>query len=384
MALRLTSSCCLLLMLAGCHRAEKKPPMFQWTGRWEKTDLVGSYQSYIRLDDGRVASIGIIDAPALKIAFTREPGNLLRWTPSAELMRFEVITDLPDPVDPTTPATDRFMTRPTVVSLPDGDFLGLGMICRDYPPVDGLAYMASYSGTAESVRLLKEALLAGQKPPKTPSWNYWGKVKGPVGEYLEKQVANSVYVDTSSLIHQPDGPAVPDHARPTRNRFLAVTDNLGSRDPKKDAWLWTVLIYSADGREWFFAKDSTGAARNLTPGFGDQRGYAFPFVFRHAADEWWMWRSGDFQGEESLANKSHGIQEIFLYYSPDGLNWQFVSRDVVSTDFPGRNGKPLGLKNMLIYYDTREKQIHGLLSVRDEDGKGWWRKYHNIARVTRK
>src|SRR5690349_17739906 len=113
MARRLTSSCCLLLaVLAGCNRAEKKPPTFQWTGRWEKTDLVGAYHSYIKLEDGRVACFENNGETALNIAFTREPGNLLSWTPYGELMAFDAISDLPDPTDPTKPAADRFMTRP--------------------------------------------------------------------------------------------------------------------------------------------------------------------------------------------------------------------------------------------------------------------------------
>ncbi len=38
---------------------------------------------------------------------------------------------------------------------------------------------------------------------------------------------------------------------------------------------------------------------------------------------------------------------------------------------------------MSIYYDPEKEQIHGMLTVRNEDGSTWWLKYHNIARVTR-
>ncbi len=176
MVLRLTSSSCLLLMvLAGCHRAEEKTPTFQWTGRWDKTDLVGAYHTYIRLEDGRVACFANQGETALTVAFNREPGNLLRWTPRTELMAFDAITDLPDPADPSKPAADRFMTRPTVARLPGGDFLGLGMICRVYPAVDGLNYIVSYSGTAESVTLAKQALLAGEERPKTARGTTWAR-----------------------------------------------------------------------------------------------------------------------------------------------------------------------------------------------------------------
>jgi len=388
MAYRLTSACCLLLVvLAGCHRAPKKPPTLQWTGQWERTDLVGAYHSYIRMDDGRVAYIGNHGETALNVAFTREPGDLLRWTPRKEVMAFEVITDLPDPADTKKPAADRFLflTGPRVAMLASGDFLGLGMICRGYPAVDGRNYIASFTGTAENVNLAKQAMLAGGDPPKEARWNYAGKVKGPVGEYLEEQTPFTVYPGGGGLIHLPDGPASPDHVRPTRNRFLAFTGYVGSPDPKKDAWLWLVLLYSADGREWFFAKDSTGAIRNLTPGYSTKEGYAFPFVLRRADDEWWMWRSGDFQGDDKALekDKSLGVDGIFLYYSPDGLNWQFVRREAFQNAVMGKNGKPLGVKNMSIYYDPKEKRIHGFLSVVNEDGAGWWRKYHNIAKVTR-
>ncbi len=385
MMCRLGGVCWLLLWaLTVGYGEEMKTPTFNWTGRWEKTDLLGAYHSYVKLDDGRIACFEDMGDTALNVAFTREPGNLLSWTPYAQLMAFDAIFDLPEPSDPTRPASNRFMTRPTVVRLPTRDFLGLGMICRDYPAVDGLHYVVSYTGTAESVNGVKKALLAGREPPISVKWKYQGKVRGPVGEYLEKQIPYSIYTNVGSLIFLPDGPTKPDHARPTRNRFLLFSNYLGSPEPKKDGWEWTVLCYSADGREWFFAKDSAGAVRNLTPGYGDKKGYIFPFVFRHAADEWWMWRSADFQGEEKFEDKSYGIPEVFLYYSPDGLNWKLVRTDVAKKDLLGTDGRPLGLKNMSIYYDAETKQIHGMLSVRNEDGGYWWRKYHNVARVTGK
>jgi hypothetical protein len=385
MAYRLTSACCLLLVvLAGGLRAQKKPPTLEWAGQWERTDLLGAYHSYIRMDDGRVANFGDRGETALTVAFTREPGNLLRWTPSKELMAFDAISDLLDPADPAKPAADRFMSRPTVVKLPSGDFLGLGAICSGYPAVNGLNYIVSYTGTGESVNLAKQAMLAGQEPPRAARWNYVGKVKGPVGEYLEKQTPFTIYPDVGSLIYLPEGPATPDHARPTRNRFLAFSNYVGAPDvKKKDAWLWTVLLYSADGREWFFAKDSTGTVRNLIPGYSEKEGWLFPFVLRHAADEWWMWRT-DFQGDVAKAEKDRSVgADIFLYYSPDGLNWQLVRKEAFRNAVLGNNGKPLGVKNMSIYYDPKEKQIHGFLTVRNEDSEGFSRKYHNVAKVTR-
>jgi hypothetical protein len=385
MRYRLGSACCLLLwaLVAG-HGAEKKTPEFTWTGRWEKTDLVAAYHSYIKMEDGRIACFENVGDTALNVAFTREPGNLLTWTPYAQLMAFDAIFDLPDPTDPKKPAANRFMTRPTVVRLPGGNFLGLGVICRGYPAVDGLNYVVSYTGTAESVNVVEKALLAGREAPTSAMWKYQGKVRGPVGEYLAKQIPRTTYTDVGNLIFLPDGPAKPDHARPTHNRFLLFANYLGSPEPKVNAWEWTVLCYSADGREWFFAKDSAGAVRNLTPLYGSKKGYLFPFVFRHAADEWWMWRSGDIQGEEKFENKSCGVHEIYLYYSPDGLNWRLLRTDVSWKDLPGTDGKPLGLKNMTIYYDAEKKQIHGMLSVRSENGDTWFCKYHNVARVTGK
>ena len=395
MLYRLGSVCWLLLwaLVAGCYAGEKTP-QFTWTGRWEKTELEGSYHSYIKLEDGRIAcfqnwgiSIPVTTtvSAGLVVAFTREPRKLFTWTPFAPVMTWEGIFDLPDPTDPKKPAPNRMMTRPTVVRLPGGDFLGLGAICRDYMPVDGLRYVASYTGSAERVNVVKEALLVGREAPRSAMWEYQGKVKGPVGEYQDKvQVPNSMHTDVGNLIFLPDGPAKPDHARPTRNRFLLFANYLGAPELKKDGWLWTVLCYSADGREWFFAKDATGGAvRNLTPFQDGEGGQIFPFVFRHAADEWWMWRSGDYQNEGGK-DTLYGVREIYLYYSPDGLNWRQVRKDADCNDFPGTGGKPLGLKNMSIYYDAETKQIHGMLSVQDETGKTWWRKYHNIARVTGK
>jgi hypothetical protein len=36
-----------------------------------------------------------------------------------------------------------------------------------------------------------------------------------------------------------------------------------------------------------------------------------------------------------------------------------------------------------IYYGAEKKQIRGMLTVRTEDERTWWCKYHNIATVTR-
>jgi hypothetical protein len=300
-------------------------------------------------------------------------------------MTWEGIFDLPDLTDPRKPAPNRLMTRPTVVRLPGGDLLGLGAIGRDHPPVDGLMNVASFAGSAERVNVLKEALLAGRAAPRSAMWKYEGKVKGPVGEYQDKvQVPDSLYTSVGNLIFLPDGRAKPDHARPTRNRFLLFANCLGAPDLKKDGSIWTALCYSADGREWFFAKDAAGAIRNLTPFRGGEEEYGFPFVFRHAADEWWMWRSGKWHSGEGT-DAPMGVYDIYLYYSPDGLNWRQVRRDAALGDISGTDGKPLTMKNMTIYYDAETKQIHGMLSVQDEAREaGQWRKYHNLAVVTRR
>lgn len=173
MSYRLVGACCVLLWaLVVGYGEEKKTPTFTWTGRWEKTELLGCYHSYIKMKDGRIACFeGGGDEAAMGVVFTRKPGNMLSWTPYAALMSQDAISDLPDPADPTKPASNRRMERHTVVGLPRGDFLGLGMICRDYMPVDGLEYVASYTGTAQSVSVVKKALLAGREPPYRRSGN---------------------------------------------------------------------------------------------------------------------------------------------------------------------------------------------------------------------
>ena len=193
MVYRWSSMCgpLLLAMVAWC-RAGENTPVFTWTGRWEKTELIGSYHSYIKLADGRIAcfrNAGLskldCDCPSLEFpggvvaSFTREPGSLFTWTPAAPVMTWEAIFDLPDLTGPRKSAPNRLMTRPTVVRLPGGDFLGLGAISRDHPAVDGLWYVASFAGSAERVSVLKEALLTGRGAPRSAMWKYEGKVKGP-------------------------------------------------------------------------------------------------------------------------------------------------------------------------------------------------------------
>ncbi len=396
MVYRLTAVCWLLGALVVGYGAEDKTPELTWTGRWEKTELIGSYHSFIKMEDGRIASFvnwglsksdcdcpGLLWPGGVAVSFTREPGNLLTWISAAPVMTWEAIDDLPDPADPKRAAPDRLMTRTTVAKLASGDFLGLGAISRDHPAVDGLWFVASFAGSAERVNVLKEALLAGREAPRSAMWKYEGKVKGPVGEYQDKVLPWTMYTGVGNLIFLPGGRATPDHARPTHNRFLLFADYLGAPDLKKDGGIWTSLCYSADGREWFFAKDAAGVVRNLTPVRGGEGEYVFPFVFRHAADEWWMWRSGHWHSGEGT-DAPMGVHNIYLYYSPDGLNWRQVRRDAVLGDLSGTDGKPLAMKNMSIYYDAETKQIHGMLSVQDETREaGRWRKYHNIATVTR-
>ncbi len=40
------------------------------------------------------------------------------------------------------------------------------------------------------------------------------------------------------------------------------------------------------------------------------------------------------------------------------------------------------LWTLVVGYGAEKKQIHGMLTVRTEDGETWWCKYHNIATVT--
>ncbi len=54
-------------------------------------------------------------------------------------------------------------------------------------------------------------------------------VTGPVGRYQDMaSIPNAMRTDVGNLIYLSDGPATPDHAHPTRNRFLLFADYLGA------------------------------------------------------------------------------------------------------------------------------------------------------------
>jgi len=196
---RLGTACWLLLWtLAIGYGQEEKTPTFTWTGRWEKAEISGSYHSYLKLEDRRIACF-YNGGESLLVSFTREPGNLFTWTSDAPLMTWKELLDLPDPAEPKEPAANRMMTRPTVVRLPCGDFLGLGAVMRGYDPVDGLHCVASDTVSGHGVSAVKQALLAGREAPKSAIWKYQGKVKGPLGDYQDKvQVRYSIESSASS------------------------------------------------------------------------------------------------------------------------------------------------------------------------------------------
>ena len=362
-----------------------EPDPWRWQGEWQPTGLLGCYHSYVAMSDGRLAcfqNMGVTTAgesataTELVVSFTREPGAFIDWTDPVALLTWDQIDDLFEERDAKTLAHNRLLTRPAVTRLADGGYFGIGVVCRGYFPKDGLRWIARFRGSAASVDAALRQALDGAAGTVERRWDYLGKCRGPVGDYLEReQQPYALSTDLGPLLYDAGAPAAPDHAHPAANRFVAFPNHLGAPGGGPSGGR-TALVYSADGEAWHFAKEPDGAIRDLTPFHGDAR-RCFPFVIRQDGANWWMWQADGWypQAEGELPSACRGV---YLYQSSDALTWRQVRRDVDCRSFRRADGTIPGLKNLSAWYDPSTDVLHGFVSVWEEN-PGRWRKYHNTS-----
>ncbi len=230
----------------------------------------------------------------------------------------------------------RFFTRPVVVySKKEDRYYAIAHVAKGYPPEDGRVYPAFLSSEKGN-------------PQK---WNYHGMLKGEIWERFGPGGEN-VWGSGMGFIVNDEGSAEIDHDDPAANRFLFYSDGYGSG---------LALLYSSTGEQWYFARDDDdeGSIRDLRPTSLKSAHLIFPTViktprFYHcwATDGW----------------PPNGIWHLF---SEDGLHWE-VWDGSEEPEFPRKKR----FKNLSVYYDAEQNQIHGLLS-RQHRG-GIYQKYHSV------
>jgi hypothetical protein len=352
-----------------------------WQGEWEKTDLAGAYHSYVRLDGGTMAAFTNYGTNPgetafsmfLGVSFQKSPGDWMRWTGWIPLVARDQISDLPDPSEPSKPAHNRMMTRPSVVRADDGSYLCIALICRGYFPQDGLRYYVTMSGPPGSIEKLRNDSAAQH------GWRYVGRLAGPVGTYQDEvQKPFTCNGDCGTLMFNPAGPAEPDPSRPAENRYVVIVNQIGHADPTNNGGM-TTMLFSADGRSWDFARDDKGEVLNLTPFHTPDDHRSFVSAAR-TGKTWWMWQSDGWHAKHE-GELPGAVRQIFLYRSADGLTWEQLRVDVDCRQFrhPTKN-RFLSLKNLNCWWDESTQTLHGMLSVENTEGEGWI-KYHNTAKV---
>ena len=385
MLFRLTIAVSAVMTVAvPCAKSQDK---LTWQGRWEPTELLGCYHSYVRLPDGTFACFqnwgtrkaASSNTTKFVVSFSRKPDQWFEWTKPYQLFPCSEINDLFERDNKAKPAHNRLMTRPTVVRTVDGSYIGLGVICRGYMPKDGLRWFCWFEGKSGSIEAMKNYVLKNKPAPKNTAWRYGGKVMGQLGDYMELiQNPNTMVSNSCNPVYNPNGPAAPDHLQPTRNRFVAFPDFIGN-DKGKSSFRWTTIIYSADGKEWFFAKNKKGKIVNLTPFHTKRDRRSFPSVFKYSNDSWWMWQADGWYSKQE-GKLPPACRSIFLYHSSDGINWKQIRKDVDCSIFVDKKGLYRPLKNMTVWFDKKTNVLHGMLSVWDPKADTW-RKYHNTAKL---
>jgi hypothetical protein len=218
---------------------------------------------------------------------------------------------------------DRLVTRLGVqYSGQDRRFYAVGYVSRGYPPADGLVVPAMFrSSTSDSCG----------------AWEYLGKIN-PDGKPLQCWGSGG-----NLLINEDHGPTV-NHLLPLANKFVHYIDAKPSS---------IFLIYSNDGKDWFFHKDAAGNPADLRPSeFRFDAGWIFPSVVRTKKDGLFM-----------AVTVGWPPQGHRLLHSDDGLTWQVVGDGALETNV---GGLPLA-KNLSLGYDAPSDTLHLIITRTGSD-----------------
>ena len=133
------------------------------------------------------------------------------------------------------------------------------------------------------------------------SWNYGGKLK------IDGEVVYA-YASGANLIVQEQFGPVPDHETPSNNRFLLWNDAYAiDNKPKR-----LVLIYSADGEQWFFYRNALGEVADVFPSSLSNDKPVFPAACRTPF------------GYHLIAGDRYPCTSHRHLFSKDAVNWQIL------------------------------------------------------------
>jgi hypothetical protein len=219
-------------------------------------------------------------------------------------------------------SADRMITRNVVRCLPSGRCRAMIHVSAGYPPADGDVVPAQASA-----------------PAITGPWTYHGKFGGEVGSEIAQ---HRIWASSMAFRVDETGPASVNHGDPFGSRFVAIVDGFHPG---------LALIYSADGSNWFFARDTGGRVRNLLPPVAAAHGFSGIFASLDVdVDGLWHLVITD---AWPPTKQGHLI-------SRDGLDWQQASD-------PSRSIHANDDKCTTLYYDPRTRQICALFN--DQDGQ---------------
>lgn len=239
-------------------------------------------------------------------------------TQSAVVLQNAVINDVHAPDGKLAP--NRFFTRVSVVrSERDGRFYAIAHVADGYPPGPAGVYPAFLTS------------------PDGVAWTYHGRLKGEPWD-LYGPGRGRVYANSMALIVNDEaGPL--DRTNPAANRFLLYSDGYGASKP-------LVLLYSADGATWYFARTPSGAIRDLRPAelANEQPIFASAVKTPH--------------GYHMITSKDWPVTAQRHLFSCDGLTWTLLG----SPSSKGATFLRPGGKNTNLYYDAASRTVLGLQS----------------------
>jgi len=241
-------------------------------------------------------------------------------------------------------ADKRRYTRPCVAYHPRDGYFAIAHVSDGYPPRGGRVYPAFLSS----------------KTGDPEMWTYHGMLKGEIYEQFGPGKP-ARWADGRGLFYQPRKRAKLYRKNPMKNRFLFFSDQYPGRG-------CLALLYSADGKEWFFHRQD-GKIVNLLPKELQGKSMIFPHVIRAGRHGWFCWLS------EAWEPKA-----IWRIHSKDGLNWELYG-DSQPEILKPENDK---MKNLSAWYDPEEDVIHGYIACwTGEDEKRRALSYRNYHSTTR-
>ena len=132
-------------------------------------------------------------------------------------------------------------------------------------------------------------------------WDYRGKLK------IDEEIPYA-YASGANLIVQEQFGAIPNHATPSKNRFLFWNDAYAiNGNPKR-----LVLIYSADGIQWFFYRDALGEVVDVFPTSLSDDKPVFPAACRTPF------------GYHLIVGNRYPITAHRHLFSKDAVNWHIL------------------------------------------------------------